>query len=304
MGSYLSIDETAFVSSIFPVILFITFIWMPGSPSFLLLKHRNDEALKTLEMLRGKENAEIEMKRLTEAITEKKNENTSVFELFLNRTNRKAALVAYGLRTIQQFCGTTAITFYCKTIFEQADGFISPSTGTIIYFSLQLVIAFLSSFIVDIFGRRPLLIVSLVGSSVTLFLMSSYMYVKDCTDIDTDNYNFLPIIALLLNVSFISIGIRNIPLLMMGEMFATNIKPIAVCVGTIFYSILATLSAKVFYITNDLFGMYVPFLIFSILGFLSILFVIFCVPETKGKTLEDIQRLLEGSNSAVGKNNC
>ncbi|KAJ8924978.1 hypothetical protein NQ315_001143, partial [Exocentrus adspersus] len=292
LGNYLDIVHTAFVSSIFPVVLFATFAWMPESPSFLLLKQRKEQARETLVTLRGKDNGEAELKRLEEVFEPKK---ATVLDLFLKSTNRKAAVVAYGLRTVQQFCGTTALTFYCKTIFEQADDLISANVGTIVYFSLQLVVAFLASFIVDIFGRRPLLIISLLGCSSTLFLLSFYIYVKDCTSYDIDLYTFVPVIALLLNVTFISIGIRNIPLLMMGEMFSTDIKPVALCVGTIFYSIVATLSAKLFYLTNEMLGMYVPFLIFALLSLVSVVFVVFCVPETKGKTLEDIQNELEGS---------
>lgn len=293
LGNYLDIDQTAFIASAFPIILFCTFIWMPESPSFLLLKQRRDEAQETLETLRGKENGDVELKRLTEAFNKRQGKVT-VFDLFLNSINRKAAIVAFGLRTVQQFCGTTALTFYCKTIFEQADDIISPNVGTIIYFCLQLSVAFFASFIVDIYGRRPLLVVSLLGSSTTLYLLSSYIYIKDKTDLFVDSYSIVPVLALLFNVVFISIGIRNIPLLMMGEMFSTNIKPIALCVGTIFYSITATLSAKVFYLTNEWFGMYMPFSIYGTLSLLSVIFVVFYVPETKGKTLEDIQRELQG----------
>lgn len=298
LGNYLLIDQAAFAASLFPVILFCTFIWMPESPSFLLLKQRVDDARRTLETLRGKEKGEMELNRLTRAFSQKQ-EKASVFDLFFNRTNRKAAIVAFGLRTVQQFCGTTVLTFYCKTIFEQTDNVVSSDVGTIIYFCLQLSVAFFSSLIVDIFGRRPLLVISLLGSSMTLYLLSSYIYIKDNTGLFVEDYSFVPMVALLLNVVFMSIGVRNIPLLMMGEMFATDIKPTALCVGTIFYSITATLSAKLFYLTNKWFGMYVPFSIYGTLSLLSVAFVMFYVPETKGKTLEDIQRKLQGSKVGI-----
>lgn len=298
LGNSLAIDQTAFAASLFPVILFCTFLWMPESPSFLLLKQRVDDARVSLETLRGKENGEMELKRLTQAFGEKQ-EKASVFDLVSDRTNRKAAVVAFGLRTVQQFCGTTALTFYCKTIFEQSDTVVSADVGTIIYFCLQLVVAFFASFIVDIFGRRPLLVISLLGSSVTLYMLSGYIYMKDNTSILVDDFSFVPVVALLLNVIFISIGVRNIPLLMMSEMFSTSIKPTALCVGTIFYSVTAALSAKLFYLANKWFGMYMPFLIYGSLTLLSVVFVIFCVPETKGKTLEDIQSELQGCKMKI-----
>ncbi|KAJ8954036.1 hypothetical protein NQ318_004337 [Aromia moschata] len=284
-----------------PLVLFSTFVWMPESPSFLLRKGRVEDARRTLETLRGKENADRELKRLEEAVREEIAAKPSVLELFRDQINRRAAVVAFGLRTVQQFCGTTAITFYCKTIFEQTSDFMSPNISTIVYFSLQLIIAFFASFLVDIFGRRPLLKISLYGTCSTLFLMSGFIYVKDRTDVDTSNYNVVLVLLLLLNVSSVSVGIRNIPLLMMGEMFSPSIKPIALCVGTILYSILASLSAKLFHVTSEILGMYVPFLIFAALSFLSVFFVVFYVPETKGKTLEDIQRELEGKRDECSK---
>nr|QKV49891.1 trehalose transporter 1b [Colaphellus bowringi] len=300
LGNYLPIDTTAFVSCIFPVILFLTFIWMPESPSFLLQRNRTEEAKATLVTLRGEEAAKIELEILTQNLVQQTEDNKSImWSLFLDKVNRRAATIGYGLRTIQQFCGATAITFYCKTIFEEEEDFFSANLSTILYFSLQLVIAFIAIFVVDIFGRKPLLLVSSSGCCLTLLVMSAYLYVKESTSIDTSHLSFVPLLVLFLNVGFFSIGVRNIPLLMMGEVFSPRVKPIALCFGTIYYSIMAIVSAKIFYLTKDAFGMYVPFLIFGFLTFLSIFFVVFVVPETKGLRLEDIQLKL-GKKKDVG----
>ncbi|CAH1155582.1 unnamed protein product [Phaedon cochleariae] len=289
LGNYLPIDTTAYIGCIFPIVLFISFFWMPESPSFLLRNNRFEEAAKSIETLRGKEEADKELKRLQQDLVEDNGATHRFTDLFTDKVNRRAAFIAYGLRSIQQFCGATAITFYCKTIFQEEEDILAANTSTILYFGLQLIIAIFATFIVDITGRKPLLILSITGTVLTLFLMSAYFFLKEKTDYDLDNFTYLPLIVLFLNVSFLSIGIRNIPLLMMGELFSPDIKSIALCFGTIYYSIVALLTAKMFYLTTDAFGMYVPFLIFGILTLSSLFFVIFFVPETKGMRLKDIQ---------------
>lgn len=297
LGNYLSIRDAALVACAIPVTLFLTFIWMPESPCFLIQRKDEKNALDILVKLRGADKAQIEFANIITFVEEEKDKKATILDLFKVKENRKGALVAYGLRAIQQFCGTTALIFYCKSIFEESKDVISPNVSTVLYFTLQLIIAFLSTFFVDSVGRKPLLIFSLFGASTSLLCFSVFLYLRDCTTIDVSHLTFISLLTLLLNVSFISVGVRNIPLLMMGEMFSTKIKPIALCCGTISYSILALLTSEFFYLTSGKFGLYLPFSIFTILGFLSILFVIFIVPETKGKSLEDIQRELKAGAS-------
>lgn len=194
-----------------------------------------------------------------------------------------------GLRGIQQLTGTTAIIFYAKTIFEEANGFISSSTATIIYFAIQLVLSALSSFIVDFSGRRPLLIISLSGTALTLLANSIYLYLKGCTDIDMEPFGFISIIALLSYIIIFSVGMQTIPLLIMGEIFPTNVKAFALCLMDIYFSVTVTIISKLFHWSKDYFGLHVPFFFFTVCCIVGVVFIIFVVPETKGKTLEDIQ---------------
>nr|CAI5861578.1 unnamed protein product [Callosobruchus analis] len=272
IGNYLPIDTAAYVSSAFPVVLFLTFVWMPESPSYLLQQNQTEAAKKALVLLRGPTEGEKELNR--------------------DKVNRRAAIVAYGLRTIQQLCGITVITFYCKTIFEDSKEVLSPNISSIIYFLLQLICSFASTFVVDKLGRKLLLIISLVGASTALLVLTIFMYTEDHCQVDVSSMKYIPFACLMINVAFISVGVRVVPLLMMGEMFSARIKPLAVCVGAIYYSIVAMLVAKLYHVINEQYGSYLPFLIFTLLGYLSILFVVYIVPETKGKNLEDIQREL------------
>ncbi|XP_050294867.1 facilitated trehalose transporter Tret1-like [Anthonomus grandis grandis] len=295
-GIYLPINECALWASSIPLLMFCTFFWMPESPVFLMTCGKYEQAVSNLKMLRGKEEGEKEYVRLTKDLTETMQEQkkgpSTFLDLFRVPVNRRALIIALGLRSVQQFCGSTAITFYCKSIFEEFGGIISGNSGTIIYFSLQMVLTIATSLVVDKFGRRPIFIVSLLGTTITLFMISIYLVIKEHTDWDLTSASSVPILGLLLNIVFFSIGVRNVPLLVMSEIFHPKIKPLALCFGTIYYGILAIVVTKFYNLTNELVEMACPMFVFAFLCLICLVVYYFFVPETKGKTLEDIQRML------------
>lgn len=296
IGSYLPINVTAFISVVVPVILLSTFVWMPESPYFHLMKDNPKQAKISLQKLRGTLHVDEELDRISKAVKEQ-TENTGKFlDLFKERSNRKSLIIALGLRTVQQVSGTSAIMIYCKTIFHEARDFMSPTLGTVLYFLVQLIMSLISSIIVDKSGRRPLLIISIIGTTITLLINAIFLYIKNCTDIDTKEFQFVSIVALLGFVVIFSLGLQTIPLCIMGEIFSTNVKAFALCTMDIYFSIIATIVSKFFHWANESYGMHVPFFVFTACCVLGLVFVIFIVPETKGKTLEDIQRELKGQD--------
>lgn len=222
-------------------------------------------------------------------------------DLFRVRSNRKALLICFGLRTVQQFSGTMAITFYAKSIFSESNH-MSSNVSTLIYFVIQLGLCFMSSAIVDKSGRRPLLIISIVGSAIALFLEGTYFFLHNCTEIDVASYGYLQIIALVGFVIMFSLGMQTIPILILCEMFPTNVKAFALCLADIYFSIIASLVSKFFQIMKDNFGMHVPFFAFTACCVIGLVFIVLYVPETKGKTLEDIQKDLKHVNNNNNNN--
>ncbi|KAJ8930204.1 hypothetical protein NQ314_017019 [Rhamnusium bicolor] len=279
IGSYLSITVTALISSLLPVITFMTFIWMPESPYYLLMRNKPKEAKKSLQKLRGLQDVDNELTRLSIAVKTQTSNTGKFLDLFTVKSNRKAVLIIMILRATQQLSGTTAITFYTQPIFKEAGDEISSELATIIYFTVQLILTMLCSTIVDKTGRRPLLILSITGSGIVLFIEGTYFYIKSNVNFDVSRFSFVPVAALIGFVILFSLGMQSIPILMLGELFPANVKAFALCLADIYFSILATIVSKFFQIMKDSFGL--------------ICIVIF-VPETKGKTLEEIQMHLRG----------
>ncbi|CAH0546087.1 unnamed protein product [Brassicogethes aeneus] len=296
LGSFLPINQAALVATCFPLALLSTFAWMPESPTFLLLKGKSEEAKESLVMLVGADEALREFQRLQGEIKkyneeEKKRNFTS---LFRDKANRKALIIAVGLRTVQQLCGTTVITFYCKTIFEESRDYLSPSISTILYFLLQLKVAIISSLIVDRTGRRTLLMISVSGTAITLLTTGFYLHLKHQSFYNTDHIGFIPIVSMFLYVVFFNIGLRTIPLVMLGEIFSFNVKSAAVSFTAIYFNLLSIAITKFFYFTLEYVGMHVAFYTFSFFCVAGLCFIYTVIPETKGKTLQEIQRHLAG----------
>lgn len=199
-----------------------------------------------------------------------------------------------GLRGFQQLTGTTVILFFNKTIFDEADGFISSNTASIIYALVQLVLCVVSTFTVDIAGRRPLLMISLTGTSLALLGNATFLYLKNCTGVEVARYNFLPLVVLICFALTYSIGMQTIPFLILGEIFPTNVKAFALCLMDVYYGIVVTIVSQFFYWSNETFGMHVPFFSFAVCCIVGVIFIVFVIPETKGKTLEEIQYELQG----------
>lgn len=112
-------------------------------------------------------------------------------------------------------------------------------------------------------------------------------------------FEFVPIVALLCFVIIFSLGMQTIPLIMMGEIFPSNVKAFALCIMDIYYSVIVTIISKFFHWSKDNYGMHVPFFAFTVCCIIGLVFIIFAVPETKGKTLEDIQVELRGGKIKI-----
>ncbi|XP_031356961.1 facilitated trehalose transporter Tret1-like [Photinus pyralis] len=290
IGAYTSIKVAALISSVFPVVLAATFVWMPESPYYLIMKGRVNEAKESLRIFKRSRIVEDELGRLFNAV-QLQNTNTGKFlDLFTVGSNRRALLIVMGTRAIQQCSGALAFTFYANTIFKKASDEISSTTATIIYFSVQLIVASTASLVMDRTGRRPLLIVSVIGSGAALLLEGLYFYLKsDHPSLDVSRFSYIPVAALIGFVVLYGIGLQSIPILILGELFPTNVKAFALGLADIYFNVVATLVSKFFQAMKDHYGMHVPFFSFSVCCAAGLFFILFFVPETKGKTLEQIQ---------------
>jgi MFS family permease len=197
----------------------------------------------------------------------------------------------------QQFSGVNAIIFYTTTIFQSAGSqAISPNDATILVGIVQVVATFAACLLTDRAGRRLLLVISGIGCGLSLVLMSVFYFVSSSSDTFKSTYGWIPIVSLIGFIIAFSLGMGPIPWLLMGELLPAHVKSIASGLSSSFNWMCAFLITFFFsYLINGLHdsGTY---LLFAIISFVSSVFVIFLLPETRGKSLQEIENLFRGES--------
>lgn len=305
IGQKFSIFTSSLICCFVPLTHFVTFIWMPESPYYYIKKHKLEEAKKSLNILRGTENVQDELDLLCKAVTrQEQSKKAKVTDLFTVPSNRRACLIYVIICLTNKFSGKNPCLFYTTMIFEEAGSRISSELSVIIYCSVELVATLVAMFVVDKFGKRPLLILSSFGCSVSVFFLATYFYLKNLYPDLVESFDWLPIASLVSYNVLFSIGLAFGAVTVLSELFPTNVKAVALGTADTFSVSMGAIASKFFQITKDEFGMFVPFWFFAICSAIGLIFIIKFVPETKGKTLEEIQQFLIADGSDTNEKEC
>lgn len=294
IGAYTSMKVSALVCGIFPILFFISFIFMPETPYYLLMKNRAEAARNSLKKLRMTNNVEEELTKLIADVQRQVSESNSMKDLFIIDSNRRAMFIAIGLRVAHQLSGIAAFSVYTQYVFEKSGSSVSESISAIIFTGLQVIVVCFGPLIVDRFGRRPLMFFSCSGCAVLLTIEAIYFFFNEYTSIDILHFKWVPLTGMLLYIIVFGVGFGIVPTLMLSELFSASIKGKAVCCMSLFYHFCICVTSKIFQLMADNLGLFAPFTLFSVCCFCSILFSYYFVPETKGKSLEEIQQCLKG----------
>ncbi|KAF5299096.1 hypothetical protein FQR65_LT09454 [Abscondita terminalis] len=296
IGAYYDIVTTAVIFLCVPIAHFILVMFVPESPYYLLAKNKVKEAEKSLQILRWSNNVRDELNSLSNDVKRQTSESGTLKDVFMDAVNRKALIICIVLRLSQHFSGISAFCVYTQYIFSLAGSNLSASTGAIIYTGICLGMSSVYAFVADKFGRRYMLIVSSIGCTFALLVESVYFYIRFETQIDLSNVNWIPLAGMVLYVIASTCGIGLLPHLITGELFSANVKSKAVGVVNINVSLGMIIAPKLFQVLSEYVGPYLPFLVFAVCTFLTLIFCFLYVPETKGKTLEEIQQILMHKN--------
>lgn len=296
IAGYNTIRTGALISLIFPLIFAITFSFMPESPYYLMMKQKRDEAYKALQKLRRLKDVDLEMKQLEADVNRQMSETGTWKDLFTIDSNRKALWAGLFLRTAQQFSGITVWGVYTEYIFKEAGGNISATDSAIIFLSACSVGNFFASMLLTKIGTVRAVKYSASLSSIVLAVVGIFFYISlKHPDIDVSNFKWIPLAGMLLYVPLFAIGLGIVPTFILSELFSASIKGKGLCALTIFYGFLQCATTKLFQLLEVHCGMHTPFAVFAAFSFGSTFLVDRFVPETRGKTLEEIQQYLKGN---------
>ncbi|XP_006200874.1 solute carrier family 2, facilitated glucose transporter member 2 [Vicugna pacos] len=256
----------------------------PESPRYLYIRLDEEAKAKiSLKRLRGSDDVTkdiIEMrKEKEEASSEKK---VSIIQLFTSSTYRQPILVALMLHMVQQFSGINAIFYYSTSIFQMA-GISQPVYATIGVGAVNTVFTALSVFLVEKAGRRSLFLIGMSG----MFFCAIFMSVGLVLLNKLAWMSYVSMSAIFLFVSFFEIGPGPIPWFMVAEFFSQGPRPAALAIAAFTNWTCNFIIAMCFQYIADFCGPYVFFLFAGVVLAFT-LFTFFKVPETKGKSFEEI----------------
>lgn len=282
------------ISAIVPLIFFAVFFFMPETPVYYLKKHNEESARQSLIKLRGEQyDIEGELQAHRQALEESSRTTISFSTAIKSRAIQKGFVIAYGLMLFQQLSGVNSIIFYASDIFSKAGSSIKANEAAIIVGAVQVVSVFVGTLVVDRLGRRILLLSSIAVMFLMTLILGVYFYCSKYTHA-FDDLKWFALVPLCIFLILFSLGFGPIPWMMMPEIFAPEVKGVAGSSACLFNWLMAFVVTKFYTTMTDAVDSHGTFWIFSGFCAVGILFVYFLVPETKGKTLDQIQRELSG----------
>ncbi|XP_062271112.1 solute carrier family 2, facilitated glucose transporter member 1 [Scomber scombrus] len=256
----------------------------PESPRFLLInKNEENKAKSVLKKLRGTTDVTADMQEMKEESRQMMREKkVTIPELFRQPLYRQPLLIAVILQLSQQLSGINAIFYYSTRIFEKA-GVEQPVYATIGAGVVNTAFTVVSLFVVERAGRRSLHMLGLLGMAGSAILMTIALALLE----QLKWMSYLSIVAIFSFVAFFEIGPGPIPWFIVAELFSQGPRPSAMAVAGFCNWTANFIVGMAFQYIEELCGPYV-FVIFTVLLLVFFVFTFFKVPETRGRTFDEI----------------
>ncbi|MGH2648960.1 MAG: D-xylose transporter XylE, partial [Ginsengibacter sp.] len=271
-----------FFSGVIPAgIFFILLFFVPETPRYLVMKGKDEKALKVLNKISGNENGAKILEEI-KSTTHQKNVPWLSYGFLI-------IFIGIMLSVFQQFVGINVVLYYAANIFRN----MGASTGssllqTIIVGIVNLIFTILAILTVDKFGRKPLMIIGSIGMAVSMIALGFAFY-----------FNKVGIVALIFMLTYTAAFAMSwgpVCWVLLAEIFPNSIRS-ALSIAVAAQWIANWVVSLTFPVMNDnawltdKFHHGFSYWIYGIMGILSALFMWKLVPETKGKTLEEIESL-------------
>lgn len=271
-----------FGSEIIPASLFLLMLmFVPETPRFLVLKNRDEEAIGLLTRISGASRATQVLKDIKESLSVKKTSWLSYGGLIL--------VIGILLSVFQQFVGINVVLYYASKIFSNMGSDTDASLlQTIIVGAVNLTFTVVAIFTVDRFGRKPLQIIGALGMAFSMACLGLTFYLE--------RLGFGSLVFMLLYTAFFAVSWGPVTWVLLSEIFPNKIRgamSIAVAaqwVSNLLISWTFPIMDGNTWLTEH-FNKGFSYWVYAVMGLLAALFVWKLVPETKGKSLEELEKI-------------
>jgi sugar porter (SP) family MFS transporter len=273
-----------FAMAVVPAAMFVIgLMFIPDSPRWLAGHGHPDQALAVLNRIRSHEQALLEIEDIRRSLGQQKGQWSEL----LGPSLRPAMIVGVGLAIAQQVTGINTVIYYAPTIFKFA-GIASTSAAILASVGVGLVnvlLTLVAMQLIDRVGRRPLLLCSLGGMGVGLFMLGLAFSLPRLGGM----LGWIAVISLMVYVGSFAVGLGPVFWLMLSEIYPLRIRGRAMSVGTLANWAMNLIVALSFLSLTQLLGKPATFWLYGVITAASWVFAFFLVPETMGKTLEQIE---------------
>ncbi|KAA8483150.1 sugar porter (SP) family MFS transporter [Arcticibacter tournemirensis] len=265
---------------IFLILLFMSF---PESPRWLLAKGKKDNALLVLLKVGGETSVKEDLPAIEFSLNQEKDkERVSLTELFKGKTGR-VVLIATVLAAAQQITGVNAVLIYAPDIFQAAGSMKEGAMfQSVILGLINFLMTIVALWLIDSQGRKTLLLWGAAGMAVSLGYLT-YEFSKPSQNA------FSVLIALLTYVSFFAASLAPVMWVVISEIYPSRIRGVAMSFSTAICWLCCFLTIQFAPVIRAELGTTWMFAVFTGFCVLTFLFVIKWIPETKGKSLEQIE---------------
>ncbi len=279
-----------FWAELIPAGLFFIFMFMvPKSPRFLAKTNQDGAAVRVLEKIGGKDYATSELRNMKRTLQQNNAKKIQFSEL---KSAKVLPILTIGivLAFFQQWCGINIIFNYAEEIFTAAGYSVGDMLFNIIITgSVNLVFTFVAMRTVDSWGRRKLMLFGAIGLALVYALLGGAYYFE---------FNGLPVLILVIvAIAIYAMSLAPITWVVLSEIFPNRLRGVAMSIATFSLWVASFILTFTFPILNDLLGSYGTFWVYSGICVLGFLFIKSKLPETKGKSLEEIEMELSRENS-------
>ena len=268
-----------FGAEMIPAVFFgVVLLIVPESPRWLMKMGRRSEAVTILANIGGQAHAEFEVAQIEESLS---HEEGKFSELFTSGY-RMALIVGVVLAIFQQLCGIQVVLYYSTDIMESAGASTNAAfMQTVIVGGAMVLFTFVAIWLVDKVGRRILLITGTTIQCISLTTFGFLLYFG--------GHPYVQLFFLLLFVASFAAGMGPVMWIVVSEIFPNKVRGRAMSVTTLTLWAVCYVMTQTFPVLEEQMGSANTFWIYAAGSLLSILFIAKFVPETKGRTLEEIE---------------
>ena len=282
------------VATLPAVLLFFGMMFMPDTPRWYAMKGRLADARRVLERTRARQDVEWELTEIEETLTEEQQQRPRLSEL-RKPWLFKLFLIGMGIAVIQQLTGVNTIMYYAPTMLKAVGMDDSAALfATIANGAISVLMTFVGIWLLGKMGRRTLTMIGQFGCTACLvFIGAVTLFMPETVNGQPDMWrSYMVLFGMLLFLSFQQGALSPVTWLLLSEIFPTRLRGIFMG-GAVFAMWIANfLISLMFPVLLASVGLAGAFFIFALVGIAGAIFVIKCVPETRNRSLEQIEHYL------------